>query len=107
MWQVLRAVALAHEVAQMPQQLNTWLGPGGWELSGGQARRLCLARALLKPAELLILDEPFTGVGNAQAVAIADAIEPWLAGKAVLILSHENAFKSSVPVLNYATIRAL
>lgn len=88
LWHVLEAVELADDVAVMAEQLDTWVGDGASRLSGGQARRLVLARALLRPASLLILDEPFTGVDEARALRIIARLSPWLEGKTVLWISH-------------------
>lgn len=88
LWAVLEAVELADIVENLPERLDTWLGDGGYTLSGGQMRRLCLARALLRPAGLLILDEPFSAIDSEQAARIYQAIQPWLEGKTTLIISH-------------------
>lgn len=88
LWQVLETVELAEDVEAMGEQLDTWVGDGGSRLSGGQARRLVMARTLLRPTSLLILDEPFTGVDEARALRIVNRLGPWLAGKTVLWISH-------------------
>jgi ATP-binding cassette subfamily C protein CydC len=89
LWQVLEAVELADDVEAMADQLDTWVGDGGSRLSGGQARRLVLARALLRQAPLMILDEPLNGVDAARAERIVGRLSPWLQDKTVLWISHD------------------
>ena len=64
-WNALEIACLADEVRQMPDGLATGVGVAGRELSGGQAQRLCLARALLMRPKILVLDE-FTANLNAE-----------------------------------------
>lgn len=85
----LDKVELSHWVRSLPQQLDTWLGDTGNQLSGGQARRLCLARLILKSPQFLILDEPFNGVDTNMATTIWSNLSPWLEGKCVVLLMHE------------------
>jgi ATP-binding cassette, subfamily C, bacterial CydCD len=87
----LRAVGLDAEVAALPHALDTVIGPGGRRLSAGQRRRLALARALLRPAGLLVLDEP-TGDLDAEAEQRLWATLERLHGeRTVLILTHRVA----------------
>lgn len=89
LWVALEKAGLNDAVAQLPQKLEHWLGEGGQGLSGGQARRLALARLLLrKDAPLWLLDEPTEGldVGIAQ-----DVLAKLLAhnnGQAMIIATH-------------------
>ena len=91
LWAVLEYVEMADAIESLPQQLDTWLGEGGVGLSGGQQRRIALARTLLhaKDAQMLLLDEPFNGVGAAQAERIWRRIIPLLQGKTVVVVSHQ------------------
>ncbi|SNY58838.1 ATP-binding cassette, subfamily C, CydC [Arsukibacterium tuosuense] len=96
LWQVLAQVELADWALGLPQGLDSWLGDTGQQLSGGQARRLCLARLLLRSPQLVVLDEPFNGLDDAMAARLWANIQPWLAGKFVLVLLHQApAFLSS------------
>lgn len=89
LWQALAAVELEQWARALPQDLDTWLGDWGQNLSGGQARRLSLARLLLRQADLVILDEPFNGLDAEMANRIWHNIQPWLANKLVFLSLHE------------------
>ena len=66
---------LIHDFIQaQPEAYDTWVGETGVKLSGGQARRIGLARLLLKPAALLILDEPTEGLDPETAVQVLNNI---------------------------------
>ncbi|MBK1851952.1 thiol reductant ABC exporter subunit CydC [Marinobacter sp. 1-4A] len=88
LWRVLELVGLAQRFLTEKDQLDTWLGNSGSRLSGGETRRVALARVLLSPASLLILDEPFTGVDAATREKIIEQMDAWLEGKAVISLAH-------------------
>lgn len=91
LWDALAQANLAEEVAAMPDGLNTELGDHGSRLSGGQAGRLAIARALLRDAPILILDEPTSQVDLASEALILDALETAAAGRTVLTVAHRRA----------------
>ena len=88
LWRVLEIVDLADLIGNLPGGLDARVGAYGRQFSGGEGRRLALARALLKPASLLILDEPFTGVDRATQDRIKTRLEPVLANRTLLALGH-------------------
>ena len=88
LWQVLELVEMADRFSQEPDQLDTWLGSAGSRLSGGEARRVVLARVLLHKAPLVILDEPFTGVDTETRERICKRLDQWLEGLSVISLAH-------------------
>jgi len=88
LWGLLEQMELAERFATEPDQLDTWLGSGGSRLSGGEARRVALARVLLNPAPLVILDEPFTGLDAQTRARISKRMDSLLEGKTVISLAH-------------------
>jgi thiol reductant ABC exporter CydD subunit len=86
---VLAAVGLTALVRHLPDGLNTELGQDGLTLSAGERQRVALARALLSPAPILLLDEPTASLDRATANRLARDIEPWLAGRTVVVAAHE------------------
>lgn len=94
LWRVLKNVDLAEWANTLPQGLKTRVGEGGRQLSGGQARRVALARLFLRDPDLVLLDEPFAGVDELTAQHLSNFMDSWLAGRSVIYLVHglnENA----------------
>lgn len=75
----------------LPQGYDTWIGEQGWQLSGGERQRLAIARALLKDAPVLILDEPTANLDAATEQALWPALEPLMAGRTTLLITHQPA----------------
>ena len=75
-------------IAAQPQGYDTPTGEGGLKLSGGERQRLAIARALLKDAPVLILDEPAANLDSATEAAMWDALEPLIARRTVLLITH-------------------
>ncbi|KDB02021.1 hypothetical protein U879_19625, partial [Defluviimonas sp. 20V17] len=85
---VLEDAALWDEVSTFPRGLETFVGEAGARLSGGQARRLIIARALLKDAPILLLDEPTENLDAAAEDHVIAALRRLVAGRTVLLISH-------------------
>lgn len=88
LWEALDQAAVGEFVRSLPQQLETWLGEGGAGLSGGQARRVALARTLLSPAPILILDEPAAGLDAETEQAFLSTLNQVATGRTVILIAH-------------------
>ena len=86
---VLGAVGLSDLLDNLPAGLLTAVGHDGLTLSSGERQRVALARALLRPAPVLLLDEPTAALDPPTVARLAPAIEPWLAGRIVVVAAHE------------------
>jgi ABC-type multidrug transport system fused ATPase/permease subunit len=75
-------------VRRLPQGFETLVGDGGRPLSAGQLERLALARAFLRDAGLVILDEPTANLDRASAELVEDAIDRMREGRTVLLVVH-------------------
>jgi ATP-binding cassette subfamily C protein CydC len=85
---VLQAAGLGEDVRAMPMGLGTRLGEGGLGLSGGQSRRLALARLLLRQVPLWLLDEPTEALDAATAHDVLQRLAQHAGPRALLIATH-------------------
>jgi ATP-binding cassette subfamily C protein CydC len=85
-------IAQIHDfIEAQPEGYGTFVGATGLKLSGGQIRRLAIARALLKDAPILILDEPTEGLDTVTERALMASVLTSCRDKAVLVISHRLA----------------
>lgn len=85
---VLVAVGLIERIDALPEGLATAVGTAGAQLSGGEARRLAVARALLSDAAILLFDEPTEGLDPALAARVVDAILDRAGSRTVIVATH-------------------
>jgi len=83
-----RAAGIHDFIMQMPQKYDTAIGENGAGLSGGERQRIAIARALIKDAPILLMDEPTSSVDMNTEQIICETIENLRGKKTVLIISH-------------------
>ncbi|KPJ77872.1 MAG: hypothetical protein AMJ54_06295 [Deltaproteobacteria bacterium SG8_13] len=91
LWAALKAVELEGFVRSLPEGLDTWTGEGGKLLSGGQARRLAVARAVLQDAPVWVLDEPTEGLDRETERRLMKTLFTLTNGRTVLLITHRLA----------------
>ncbi|MCM5559843.1 thiol reductant ABC exporter subunit CydC [Pleomorphomonas sp. JP5] len=88
---VLEAAGLTDFVARLPQGLATPIGVAGTTLSGGEARRVAIARVLLLAPDILVLDEPGEGLDPETEAAVLDRVLDRMVGRTVVLITHARA----------------
>jgi ABC-type multidrug transport system fused ATPase/permease subunit len=81
--------ANAHDfIMRLPQQYETTIGERGAQLSGGERQRIAVARAFLKNAPILILDEPTSSIDSRTEAVILDALDRLMVGRTTFMIAH-------------------
>jgi ABC-type multidrug transport system fused ATPase/permease subunit len=93
-WKVLDKVNLKDFVLELPKKLNTIIKENATNLSGGQKQRFCIARAMIKNADLTLLDEATSALDTKTEEEVQKAIDELIANKSALIVTHK--LKSSL-----------
>ena len=88
LWAALDAAQIGDTVRALPDGLASWVGESGVRFSGGQGRRLALARTLLSPAAILILDEPCAGLDAETERAFLATLNAVAGGRSVILIAH-------------------
>lgn len=101
-YKVLKSVALDEWIDNLPNGIDTLLGAQGNNISGGQARRLGLARVLLQAPDVMLLDEPFEGLDKQTIAVISQTLNSDSSPSMLIIASH-----LSVPLLDDFTMLEL
>lgn len=106
LWAVLELVGLKAWASEQPQGLNTPLGEYGVAVSGGQARRIALARLLLSPKKVLLLDEPFAGLDTKSRENLWMVLKQRQQDGILVVVSHHdlNDDKASVLTIGEPTL---
>ncbi len=86
-----RAAGVTQIVEGIPDGIDTVVGPGGKALSQGQRQRVCLARALLSQAPVLLLDEVTASLDGETEHVLVEALDSFLEGRTVLVVTHRLA----------------
>ncbi|PTD95771.1 thiol reductant ABC exporter subunit CydC [Pseudothauera lacus] len=92
---VLEVVDLDPDKLGWQDGLNTWIEEGGTSLSGGQRRRLGIARALLRDAPIMLFDEPSEGLDPAAEALLISRLRAHLQGRTVLWISHRDGVETA------------
>ena len=86
--EAVRLACMEGFLAELPEGLDTMVGEGGYGLSGGQAQRIAIARAFLKNAPLLLLDEPTAHLDPATETEVFESLKRLAIGRTVIMASH-------------------
>lgn len=103
-----RQAGVAEIIARLPQGFDTSVGEGGARLSGGERQRIAIARALIKDAPILLVDEATAALDAENQAAIAEALARLRGKRTVIVIAHQLstvAMADQIVVLDGGTIR--
>ena len=87
-WTACQNASLAEWIESLPNGLNTNVGERGNQVSGGQAQRIQIARALCKDAQIILLDEPISALDQDTGQSVLNALNALMYGKTVIHVTH-------------------
>jgi ATP-binding cassette subfamily B protein len=87
-YEAARAAGAHDFISKLPNKYKTVLGEGGAQISGGERQRVCIARAFVRDAPILILDEPTSSVDSKTEGAILQALQRLMVGRTTFLIAH-------------------
>jgi len=99
LYTAVKAAGLEKFISYLPEGLDTWVGESGVKVSGGEGRRIALARLYLKNAPVLILDEPTEGLDSDTEQDVFKALADFARDKTVIMVTHREAGLGLVDVV--------
>lgn len=86
--EVIKAAKLDGWIDSLEEGIDTYLGDRANEISGGQAQRIAIARAMLKDADIILLDEPTSSLDKETTTEVLEALDRLMEGKTVVHVTH-------------------
>lgn len=87
--EILKAIKLDAWVSSLEKGVDTYLGDRANELSGGQAQRISIARAMLKDSDIILLDEPTSSLDRETSKEVLESLDVLTKGKTVVHVTHQ------------------
>lgn len=87
--EILKAIKLDAWVSSLEKGVDTYLGDRANELSGGQAQRVSIARAMLKDSDIILLDEPTSSLDKETSKEVLESLDVLTKGKTVVHVTHQ------------------